>query len=91
MELSPSLDIDPGITKQLLEVIRDVLPDLVLVLIKGLPGNFIAPADVPVLGTHHAIFRFRFDSKLFDQEVRAAVRAFGLQNDVAHAVSKLPG
>ncbi|HUZ32009.1 MAG TPA: hypothetical protein VMV19_07885 [Xanthobacteraceae bacterium] len=74
-------DIETNVSKDFFELIADVLPDLVFALIDSLPGNFIAAAHEPVIGTKHSIVRFRFIPELFDQEVRAAVRAFRLQNE----------
>jgi hypothetical protein len=74
-------DLDPGIAEHLFKMIPDVLPELVLALIDSLPGDFIAPAHEPVVGTKHSIVRFRFVPELFDQEVCAALRAFRLQNN----------
>jgi hypothetical protein len=73
-----------GFPEYLFDLIGEVLPDLVLALIDSLPGNFITPAHEPVIGTQHSVVRFRFVPELFDQEIRAAVRAFRLNNDIGN-------
>jgi hypothetical protein len=73
-----------GFPEYLFDLIGEVLPDLVLALIDSLPGNFIAPAHEPVIVTQHSVVRFRFIPELFNQEVRAALRAFRLNNDIGN-------
>ena len=84
--------LEAGIPWHLLDgVVREVLPDLILGLIQSLPGHFIAPAHEPVAGTNHSVARFRFVPELFDEEVRAAVRAFRLKNDIGHGTNPQAG
>jgi hypothetical protein len=74
--------LETRILDHLLELVVDMVPDLVLALIESLPGNFIAAAHEPVSATKHSVVRFRFVPELFDQEVRTAVRALRLKNDI---------
>jgi hypothetical protein len=86
--MTASVHVEAGIPDHFLDLIRDVPPDLVLALIDSLPGNFLAPAHVPMNGTKYSVARFRLVPELLDEEVRPAVRALRLQhyirNDSGH-------
>jgi len=76
---SASIRIEPGITKHLANVLIKVLLDLVPVLLDSLPGQFLTRADGPVNGAEHPVIGFRLVPELFDKELRATLRAKGLE------------
>jgi hypothetical protein len=89
--LTIPLKMDAEASHGLRKVLANVLLDLVPVLLRDLDINFLLSADYPMPGTDQHLARFQVSPALFDAEVRAALRAKGLNvpesNLVFHASS----
>jgi hypothetical protein len=83
--VSPALGIKPQAAKHFAKVICDLLAELVPQLFRLEGTDFITPADAPVDGTQYAVMRFRLDSELFDQKIRATSRARGFNVELGHS------
>lgn len=73
-----SSNLEPAVREPLPKVILGFFCDLNPVLLVDLRCNFPVAANVPVDGTNHSIVGFRVPPEMFDAELRAALRARGL-------------
>jgi len=73
-----SSNLEPAVREPLSKVVLGLFCDLNPVLLIDLRCNFPVAANVPVDGTNHSIVGFRAPPEMFDAELRAALRARGL-------------
>jgi len=86
-----SFQFEPAVLEQLSRQLLGVIDDLLSVLIKDLGADFIKTSYVPVNGAKNSLIAFQADPIMFDQQLRAALRAKGFNiPDMGNFVTHVP-
>jgi hypothetical protein len=70
--------MDSFVLVELSDKLLGVIDDILFIMVKDLSADFIKTSYVPMNGTNHSFIAFQVDPVMFDIQLRAALRAKGL-------------